>query len=100
MGNEYRPRQVPLNAQRSALSTRLGRRGFLAGAGLAGIALVAGERWATAGGRGLPVPVDQSLLARYLGALRDLPTPVWSLLVATASVIEPVGNTYRALAGR
>ena len=98
--DENRVRQVPLSTQRSSLSTRLGRRGFLAGAGLAAVALVAGERWATAGGRGLPVPVDQPLLARYLGALRDLPTPVWSLLVATASVIEPVGNTYRALAGQ
>jgi hypothetical protein len=93
MSSEYHARQ-------GLLITRFGRRGFLAGAGLAACALVAGERWVTAGARGLPVPIDQPLLARYLAGVRDLPTPVWSLLVATAGVIEPAGNTYRALAGR
>ena len=97
MSNEYRVRQAPLSTHRSALVTR---RGFLVGAGLAACAILVGDRWVGGGARRLPVPVDQPLLARYLAALRDLPTPVWSLLVATASVIEPAGNTYRTLAGR
>ena len=100
MSGEQELPQPVLVARRSSLVARFGRRGFLAGAGLAACALLVGDRLIRGGVRGLPVPVDQPLLARYLAALRDLPAPAWSLLVATASVIEPAGNTYRALAGR
>src|SRR3712207_3154494 len=98
-GQQELPQPV-LVARRSSLVARFGRRGFLAGAGLTACALLVGDRLVRGSAHGLPVPVDQPLLARYLAALRGLPMPVWSLLVATASVIEPAGNTYRAMAGR
>src|SRR5215218_11103901 len=100
MSGEQDAPQSVLVAQHSSLAARFGRRGFLAGAGLAACALLVGDRLVRGGARGLPVPVDEPQLARYLAALRDLPMPVWSLLVATASVIEPASNTYRTLAGR
>lgn len=79
---------------------RLSRRAFASVLLGAACGLVLTGDVPSAAARTLPVAIDNPDLARYLQALGDLPTPAWSLLAVTASVMDPGTNVVRNLSGR